>query len=233
MTSRARYLQRTRPPASRYPGRQARPVEVGERRERQGLRVVAEPPVHLRALLDDVDWDVAAERAGPERLLAWKSRHWLTRERNQFHARTRAHRGPPARARTPRAGTRRPCPRQLRHPQQHRARRRLPPRLPLPARGQPALHDAARRRPRRHPLARLSTPPPIRVAPLRATHFRARRPAHFRARRPARPNRTVAPAASPACRAPNPVTSAAELPASKPAQAPVVADAASVQSPCW
>ena len=99
---------------------------------------------------------VPAERAGPGRLLAWNRGHWLTRERQPLpRAYPRAAICQHGRGR--RALPRGPRPGQPRHAQQHRARRGLPPRLPLPARSQPPLHDAPRRRPRSHPLARLST----------------------------------------------------------------------------
>ena len=49
-------------------------------------------------------------------------------------------------------------PRQQRHPEQRRARRRLPPRLPPRARSQPALHDAPPRGLRRHLVAAPATP---------------------------------------------------------------------------
>ena len=61
----------------------------------------------------------------------------------------------PRLGRRPRCARRRPRPGQPRRAQQHRPRRRLPQRLPLPARGQPPLHDAPQGRLGRDPLARL------------------------------------------------------------------------------
>ena len=114
---------------------------------------------------------VPAGRAGPAQLLAWNRGHWLTRERQPPPPRRDHGRGRQPHPQGPR-------PRQQRHPEQHRARRRVPPRLPLPARGATALRDAPPRGPRRHPVAAL------RAAPRRSPAIRKHRPRPHRIRNP-------------------------------------------------
>ena len=95
---------------------------------------------------------VAAERAGPERLLAWNPRPLDDRERQPPPPRRQPGRGRLPRPRPPRAGQQRPR-------EQHRPRRRPAPRLPLRARSPRPLLDAPRGRLRRRPLARLAAAP--------------------------------------------------------------------------
>ncbi len=180
---------------------------------RQAFRVVRERiDARTGAASTETAYGVTsvAERAGPERLLAWNRGHWQVENGNHFHAVLARCDSPPW-ART-RPGSAPATPRQPRHAQQHRARRGLPQRLPLPARGEPPLRHAPRRRVRRHPLARLSPaappnrkrparlPAPPPTAPERAggeTRQSRRVPRRPPRRRPARPGQNGTPSAPP------------------------------------